>query len=52
MQQLQAERESLSGVNLDEETVDMMRFQQSYDAAARFISVVQQMTDTLINLGR
>jgi flagellar hook-associated protein FlgK len=52
MQQLEAERESLSGVNLDEETVDLMRFQQSYEAAARFISVVQQMTDTLINLGR
>jgi flagellar hook-associated protein FlgK len=52
MQQLEAERESLSGVNLDEEMVDMLRFQQSYDAAARFIAVAQQMTDTLINLGR
>lgn len=52
MSQLEAERESLSGVNMDEEMVDMLRFQQSYDAAARFISVVQQMTDTLINLGR
>lgn len=52
MQQLEAERESLSGVNIDEETVDMLRFQQSYEAAARFIKVVQEMTDTLINLGR
>ena len=52
LQQLDAERESLSGVNLDEEMVDMVRFQQSYDAAARFIAVAQQMTDTLINLGR
>lgn len=51
-QQLEAEREAMSGVNLDEEMVDMMRFQQAYDAAARFISVAQQMTDTLINLGR
>lgn len=50
--QLQAERESLSGVNMDEEMVDMLRFQQSYEAAARFISVAQEMTDTLINLGR
>ncbi len=52
LEQLQAERESLSGVNMDEEMVDMLRFQQSYDAAARFIAVAQQMTDTLINLGR
>jgi flagellar hook-associated protein FlgK len=49
---LQAEREKVSGVNVDEEMVDMMRFQQSYEAAARFISIAQQMTDTLINLGR
>ncbi|MBM4061281.1 MAG: flagellar hook-associated protein FlgK [Planctomycetes bacterium] len=49
---LETERESVSGVDLDQEMVDMMRFQQSYDAAARFISVAQEMTDTLINLGR
>jgi len=49
---LQAERDSVSGVNIDEEMVDMMQFQQSYEAAARFIAVAQQMTDTLINLGR
>jgi flagellar hook-associated protein 1 FlgK len=50
--QLEADRQSVSGVNYDEEVVDMMRYQQSYEAAARFISVAQQMTDTLINLGR
>ncbi|MBM3973682.1 MAG: flagellar hook-associated protein FlgK [Planctomycetes bacterium] len=52
MAQLNAERESISGVNIDEEMVDMMRFQQSYEAAARFLAVAQEMTDTLINLGR
>jgi flagellar hook-associated protein 1 FlgK len=50
--QLQADRDAVSGVNLDEEMVDMMRYQQSYEAAARFLSVAQEMTDTLINLGR
>jgi flagellar hook-associated protein FlgK len=50
--QLTADRESVSGVNIDEEMVDMMRYQQSYEAAARFLSVAQEMTDTLINLGR
>ena len=52
MAQLQAERDSISGVNIDEEMVDMMRFQQSYEAAARFLAVAQEMTDTLLNLGR
>ncbi|MFO1076341.1 MAG: flagellar hook-associated protein FlgK [Planctomycetota bacterium] len=49
---LQAERESVSGVNIDEEMVSMVQYQQSYDAAARFIAIAQEMTDTLINLGR
>ena len=50
--QLEADRQSVSGVNIDEEMVDMLKYQQSYEAAARFISVAQEMTDTLINLGR
>ncbi|MCA8975834.1 MAG: flagellar hook-associated protein FlgK [Planctomycetes bacterium] len=49
---LDAERQSVSGVNIDEEMVSMMQYQQSYEAAARFIAVAQEMTDTLINLGR
>jgi len=50
--QLEADRESISGVNIDEEMVDMLKYQQSYEAAARFIKVAQEMTSTLINLGR
>lgn len=52
MAQLEAEREAVSGVNIDEEMVDMVKFQQSYEAAARFLQAAQEMTDTLINLGR
>lgn len=52
MQRLEAERESVSGVNIDEEMLDMVRFQQSFDAAARFLATVQELTETLINLGR
>ena len=50
--QLEADREAVSGVNIDEEMVDLLKYQQSYEAAARFISVAQEMTDVLINLGR
>jgi flagellar hook-associated protein 1 len=52
LEQLQSDREAVSGVNIDEEMIDMTRFQQSYEAAARFLAVAQEMTDTLINLGR
>lgn len=52
LRELETQREAISGVNLDEEMLDLTRYQQSYDAAARFISVVQEMTDTLISLAR
>jgi flagellar hook-associated protein 1 len=50
--QLEADREQVSGVNLDEEAVDLMRFQQAYEASARFLTIAQEMTQTLINLAR
>ena len=46
---LRQRRESPSGVSLDEEAADMIRFQHSYQAAARVISAVDEMLDTLIN---
>ncbi|MCY2957199.1 MAG: flagellar hook-associated protein FlgK [Planctomycetota bacterium] len=49
---LMDERESISGVNLDEEMLDMTRYQQSFEAAARFLSTVQSLTEALINIGR
>ena len=49
LQQLEAVRQSASGVNLDEEMVQLMRYQRAYEAAARVISVVDEMLDTLIN---
>ncbi|HOX47837.1 MAG TPA: flagellar hook-associated protein FlgK [Spirochaetales bacterium] len=42
-------RQSLSGVNLDEELANMIKFQHGYAAAAKFISHVDQMLDTIIN---
>jgi flagellar hook-associated protein 1 FlgK len=49
LQQLQNRRESTSGVSLDEEATDVIRFQQAYDASAKVISVINEMLDTLIN---
>jgi flagellar hook-associated protein 1 FlgK len=42
-------RESISGVNIDEELANMIKFQQGYNAAARFLNTWNQMLDTIIN---
>jgi len=47
--QVRAEQEAASGVNLDEELSDLVRFQRAYEASARFITAVDQLLDTLIN---
>jgi flagellar hook-associated protein 1 len=51
LQQLQDQRGSVSGVSLDEEAANMTRYQQAYDAAARIVTTVNQMLETVINMG-
>lgn len=43
---------SVSGVNLDEEAADLLRFQQAYQASAQIISVAEELFDTLLNATR
>jgi len=47
---LQSRRAEVSGVNVDEELVDMIQFEQSYGAATQFIQVVRQLGDELLSL--
>lgn len=49
VEHLRQRRASISGVSLDEEAADMIRFQRAYQAAARVITVADEMLDTLIN---
>jgi flagellar hook-associated protein 1 len=42
-------RASLSGVNMDEELANMIKFQHGYEAAAKYITKVDSMLDTIIN---
>jgi len=49
MKYLRDWRQSISGVNIDEELANMIRYQHGYNAAARFITTVNSMLDTLIN---
>jgi flagellar hook-associated protein 1 FlgK len=44
-----ASKNSVSGVNLDEEMANLVQYQHAYNAAARVLSAVDQMMDTLIN---
>ncbi len=48
--QATAQRESISGVSLDEEAINLMQYQRAFDAAARFIRVADEMTQTIISL--
>ncbi len=47
---LSARMASVSGVSLDEEGANLVRFQNSYNAAAKVIATVQEMYDTLLNI--
>jgi flagellar hook-associated protein 1 FlgK len=47
-----ATRESISGVNLDEEAANLVRYQQAYQAAAQVIATAETLFDTLLNAVR
>lgn len=49
MKDLRDMRDSISGVNIDEELSNMIKFQHGYAAAARFIATFNTMLDTIIN---
>ncbi|OOC51136.1 flagellar hook-associated protein FlgK [Thioalkalivibrio versutus] len=52
LEQARAQREAVSGVNLDEEAADLIRYQQAYQAAAQVISVSNSLFDTLLGAVR
>jgi flagellar hook-associated protein 1 len=45
-------RDSVSGVNLDEEAANMLRYQQAYQAAAQIIATASSLFDSLLNAVR
>ena len=47
---LQADAQAVSGVNLDEEAIDMIQLQRAYQASARYIRTVSELLDVLVNL--
>ena len=49
MDDLRSTRDSISGVNIDEELSEIIKFQHGYNAAAKFITVWDSLLDTVIN---
>lgn len=49
MNDLRSLRDSISGVNIDEELADIIKFQHGYNAAAKFVTVWDSLLDTVIN---
>jgi flagellar hook-associated protein 1 FlgK len=47
---LAAAAQAVSGVNLDEEAIDMIMLQRTYQASARYISTLSDLFDVLVNL--
>lgn len=42
-------KEEISGISTDEEAANLLKFQRSYQASARFVTVINDLLDTLIN---
>lgn len=49
LEQTQSLRDSISGVNLDEEAANLIKYEQMYSANARVISVARDLFDVLLN---
>jgi flagellar hook-associated protein 1 FlgK len=49
VQQSQSNRDSISGVNLDEEAADLIRYELGYNASAQVISIARSLFETLLN---
>ncbi len=47
---LEAQRAAISGVSVDEESINLMNFQRQYQGAARLISIADELLNTLMNI--
>lgn len=52
LEQATAAQQSESGVNLDEEAANLLRYQQAYQAAGKLMQIASQLFDALLALGR
>lgn len=50
LSEIQSRRDSVSGVSLDEEAINLIRYQRSFEAAAKMIKVTDDLLDMVMNL--
>jgi flagellar hook-associated protein 1 FlgK len=50
--QIEEQQQSVSGVSLDDEMANLLRFQRSYQAAAKLLTIFDQVTEDLIGMLR
>lgn len=50
LMEISKSREAVSGVSLDEEAINLMKYQRSYEAAAKMIKVTDELLQTILNL--
>ena len=50
--QLNNQREGVSGVSIDEEMMNLIKYQLGYNAAGKLCQVVDEMMETLMNMAR
>ena len=51
-EQLSNMRESVSGVSIDEEMANLMKYQHAYEASARLLSIGDELMQTLLDILR
>jgi len=52
LSQVKQAQQSISGVNLDEEAANLLRYQQAYQAAGKMMQIASTLFDTLLSLGK
>ncbi len=50
LQQLNQQKDSVSGVSVDEEMMNVIKYQRSYEASAKMVSMADEMLQTLLNM--
>jgi flagellar hook-associated protein 1 FlgK len=49
---VRSQRDGVSGVSMDEELTDMMKYQRAFQASSRVIQVMSELLESVVNLGR
>ena len=49
---MQKQRESISGVSIDEEMTQLVRYQRAFEASAKLIGIVDEMLGTVLSMSR